>query len=116
MNDDNEAELIRLLRTVVDRGASDLHIACGHPPVLRVGRHLVALEEKSLEAEGCLALMKSITPERNQQELQERGGTDFSFAFSEQARFRVAVFKQRGQIGMVMRRIRTDLFPGGPVI
>ena len=40
--------------------------------------------------------MKSITPERNQQELQERGGTDFGFAFGDKARFRVAVFKQRG--------------------
>jgi twitching motility protein PilT len=52
--------------------------------------------------------MKSITPERNQQELQERGGTDFGFAFGDKARFRVAVFKQRGMIGMVLRRSRTS--------
>jgi twitching motility protein PilT len=60
--------------------------------------------------------MKRITPEAKQQELQERGGTDFGLAFGEQARFRVAVFKQRGQIGIVLRRIRTDSFPGGPVV
>jgi Tfp pilus assembly pilus retraction ATPase PilT len=74
--------------------------------VLRLHGHMVRLETKSLEADDCVSLMKSITPERNQQELQERGGTDFGFAFGEQARFRVAVFKQRGRIGMVLRRIQ----------
>src|SRR5262249_60162591 len=54
------------------------------------------------------ALMKSITPERCQQELQEVGGTDFGFAFGELARFRVAVFKQRGNVGMVLRRIPNE--------
>ncbi len=63
---------------------------------------------KSLEADDCVSLMKSITPERNQQELQERGGTDFGFAFGDQARFRVAVFKQRGHIGIVCRRIPNE--------
>jgi twitching motility protein PilT len=69
---------------------------------------MVKLETKSLEADDCVALMKSITPERNQQELQERGGTDFGFAFGEAARFRVAVFKQRGHIGIVLRRIPNE--------
>jgi twitching motility protein PilT len=52
--------------------------------------------------------MKSICPERNQQELQEVGGTDFGFAFGDKARFRVAVFKQRGHISMVLRRIPNE--------
>ena len=47
-----------------------------------------------------VGLMKSITPERNQQELQE-GGTDFGFAYGEAARFRVSVFRQRGDIAIV---------------
>jgi twitching motility protein PilT len=98
-------QIDKLLQTVVNQKASDLHITSGQPPVLRMGGHMVRLETKSLEAEDCVALMKSITPERNQQELQERGGTDFGFAFGEQARFRVAVFKQRGHIGIVLRRI-----------
>jgi twitching motility protein PilT len=49
--------------------------------------------------------MKSITPERCQQELQEEGGTDFGFAFGDQGRFRVAVFKQKGNISVVLRLI-----------
>ena len=101
-------QIDKLLQTVVNQKASDLHITSGQPPVLRLGGHMVRLETKSLEADDCVALMKSITPERNQQELQEKGGTDFGFAFGDQARFRVAVFKQRGQIGLVLRRIPNE--------
>ncbi len=95
----------KLLQTVVNLGASDLHITTGQPPVVRLDGHMRRLETKVLEAEDTTALMKSITPERCQTELQEVGGTDFGFAFGDQARFRVAVFKQRGNIGMVLRRI-----------
>jgi twitching motility protein PilT len=49
--------------------------------------------------------MKSITPDRCQQELQEVGGADFAIEFTDGVRFRVAIFKQRGSIGMVLRRI-----------
>jgi twitching motility protein PilT len=49
--------------------------------------------------------MKSITPERNQQELQEEGGTDYGFAYEDLARFRVAVMKQKGNVCMVLRLI-----------
>ena len=101
-------QIDKLLQTVVNQKASDLHITSGQPPVLRLHGHMTRLETKSLEADDCVALMKSITPERNQQELQEKGGTDFGFAFGDQARFRVAVFKQRGHIGMVLRRIPNE--------
>ena len=40
--------------------------------------------------------MKAITPDRNQQELQEEGGTDFGFAFGDAGRFRVSVLRQQG--------------------
>jgi twitching motility protein PilT len=95
----------KLLQTVINLGASDLHIAVGQPPVLRLDGHMRRLDTKVLEADDAVALMKSITPERCQQELQEVGGTDFGFAFGDQARFRVAIFKQRGKVGMVLRRI-----------
>lgn len=101
-------QIDKLLETVVKEKVSDLHISCGQPPVCRVGGHMVRLETKTLEAEDTVSLMKSITPERNQQELQEVGTTDFGFAFGTKARFRVSVFKQKGKISMVLRRIPTD--------
>jgi len=95
----------KLLQTVVNQSASDLHIAVGQPPVIRLHGRLRRLETKSLTSEDTNGLMKSITPERCQTELQERGGSDFGFAFGDQARFRVSVFKQRGNIGLVLRQI-----------
>ena len=95
----------KLLQACVKQGASDIHIAVGQPPVFRLHGRLRRLETKVLEPDDTVALMKSITPERCQRELQEQGGCDFGFAFGDQARFRVSVFKQRGNIGMVLRQI-----------
>ena len=95
----------KLLHTVVNRKASDLHITVGQPPVLRVDGHLVRVETKVLEPEDTVALMKSVSPERCQQELQEVGGSDFGFAFGDLARFRVSIFKERGHVAMALRLI-----------
>ena len=98
-------QIDKLLETVVREGVSDLHLTTKQPPVVRLDGRMVQLETKVLDNDDMVGLMKSITPERNQQELQEVGGTDFGFAFGDKARFRVAVFKQRGDIAMVLRQI-----------
>ncbi|MCL5945709.1 MAG: PilT/PilU family type 4a pilus ATPase [Planctomycetes bacterium] len=100
----------RLLETTIKKGASDLHLHVGRPPVLRLDGHLRDLATKTLEPEDTMSLMKSITPDRNQQELQECGSTDFGFAFASadgaaRSRFRVAVFRQKGFVSIVMRKI-----------
>ena len=99
----------KLLHTVVTRKASDLHITVGQPPCLRMDGRLVRLETKVLEPEDTTALMRSIAPERCQQELQEVGGSDFGFAFGDMARFRVSIFEQRGTVAMVLRQIPNKL-------
>lgn len=98
-------QIDKLLHTVVGLKASDLHIAVGQAPVIRHHGRMKRLDTKVLDPDDTTALMKSITPDRCQQELQERGGTDFAIEFVEGSRFRVAIFKQRGNIGMVLRRI-----------
>ena len=99
----------RLLQACVSQGASDIHLVTGRPPVLRLHGRLRSLETKVLEPDDTAALMKSITPDRNQQELQEEGGTDFGFAFGDAARFRVAIFRQKGNISLVLRLIPTKI-------
>jgi twitching motility protein PilT len=99
----------RLLQACVSQGASDLHIVVGRPPVLRIDGSLRSLETKVLEPDDTTALMKSITPDKNQQELQEEGGTDYGFAYGDQARFRVSVFRQKGNLSIVLRRIPTNI-------
>ncbi len=95
----------KLLATVIQIKASDLHISVGQPPVVRHGGRLRKLDAKILDTDDTSALMKSITPDRCQQELQQKGGADFAIEYVDGYRFRVAVFKQRGSIGMVLRRI-----------
>ncbi len=95
----------RLLRTVIELKASDLHVTVGQPPVIRHHGRMKRLETKVLDNDDTTGLMKAITPDRCQQELQEKGGSDFAIEFIDGYRFRVAVFKQRGSIGMVLRRI-----------
>ena len=98
-------QIDKLLATVIQLKASDLHITVGQPPVIRHNGRMRRLDTKSLEQDDTTALMKSITPDRCQQELQEKGGSDFAIEFTDGYRFRVAIFKQRGNIGMVLRRI-----------
>jgi len=103
-------QIDRLLETCIKRGASDLHLHVGRPPTLRLHGRLRSLETKVLEPEDTVALMKAITPERAQQELQEEGGTDFGFAFGDAGRFRVSVYHQRGNISLALRLIPSKLF------
>ena len=99
----------RLLQACISQGSSDIHLVVNRPPVFRMDGQLRSLETKVLEPNDTVALMKSITPERNQQELQEEGGTDFGFAFGSEARFRVSVFKQKGNVTIVLRLIPTRI-------
>ncbi len=106
----SQLHIDRLLETTIKKGASDLHLHVGRPPVLRLNGRLRDLATKVLEPDDTMALMKSITPERGQQEFTEQGGTDFGFAFatadnSASARFRVAVFRQKGNVSLVLRKI-----------
>ncbi len=95
----------KLLSTVIQLKASDLHISVGQPPVVRHGGRMRKLDAKILDSDDTAGLMKSITPDRCQQELQQKGGADFAIEYTDGVRFRVAIFKQRGTIGMVLRRI-----------
>ncbi len=102
-------QIDRLLDTVIKQNASDLHLTVGRPPTVRMRGHLVELKTKVLEPADTMALMKSISPERAQNEVQEGGGADFGFAYGDAARFRVSIFKCKGNMTLVLRRIPNEL-------
>ena len=102
-------QIDRLLDTVVRTGASDLHLTVGRKPTLRLHGGLKNLDTKVLDGDDCVSLMKQIAPEKAQQELQEEGSCDFGFAFGTEARFRVAIFRQRGDVTLVLRLIPNQL-------
>src|SRR6266446_6252652 len=98
-----------LLQLVVAEGSSDLHLRVGIPPVIRLHGVLHKVEGPPLSSEDTEELMRSITSEDHIQQVRERGGADFGFAFGEMARFRVSVFKEKGNFGCVLRQIPTKL-------
>jgi len=98
-----------LLQLVVAENASDLHIRVGTPPTIRVHGILHRVEGPPLRPDETEELMRSITSEEHIQSTRERGGADFGFAFGDAARFRVSVFKERGNFGIVLRQIPNKL-------
>ncbi len=103
------AHMDELLAIIVEEGGSDLHLRVGVPPVIRLHGRLVPLDLPALEPEDTETLMKAITSEAHIQKVREQGGTDFGFAYEDKARFRVSVFKERGNHGLVLRQIPNKL-------
>ncbi len=100
----------KLLMTVIEQDASDLHLVVGRPPTIRLNGRLASLKTRVLTPEDTVSLMKSIAPERATQELQQEGTADFGFAFGDQARFRVSIFRQKGRISLALRLIPHRLY------
>src|SRR6476619_7284937 len=98
-----------LLQLVVSEGAADLHLRVAVPPVIRLHGILHRVDGPPLQPEDTEELMRSITSEDHIQHVRERGGADFGFAFGEMARFRVSVFKEKGNFGTVLRQIPSKL-------
>ncbi len=104
-------EMKELLQLVVDEGASDLHLEVGSPPVVRLHGEMTPLELDPLAPEDTERLIRSIAGEKQLEQLAEHGGSDFGYHFSEAARFRVSIFRQKGVWGAVLRQIPSTLLP-----
>ena len=98
-----------LLHLMVSEGAADLHIRVGVPPVIRLHGVLHRVEGPVLGPPDTEELMRSMTSEDHVQHVRERGGADFGFSFGELARFRVSVFKEKGNFAMVLRQIPSTM-------
>ncbi|MBI4711951.1 MAG: type IV pilus twitching motility protein PilT [Planctomycetes bacterium] len=97
------------MQVVIDKSASDLHLTVGLPPIIRFHGRLRPMNIAPLTSDDTVALMRSITSERRQQEIKEKGGCDFGFAFEKKARFRVAIYTQKGQVGLALRLIPSKI-------
>ncbi|MCK5558821.1 MAG: Flp pilus assembly complex ATPase component TadA, partial [Candidatus Hydrogenedentes bacterium] len=96
-------DMVSLLKMLIDRDGSDLHLTVDDPPIGRVHGRLHHFGDEPLAPEDTERLMKSIASVDHQQELGEVGGADFGFAFEDVARFRVSIFKQKGYVACVLR-------------
>lgn len=104
--DNYQREIEELLLLAAEQGASDLHIAPGRPPVLRVDGELVQLSQKKIitpeRSEGlCLALMDEEKKER----FKKFKEIDFAFGFKDKVRFRTNIYIQKGYVSAALRLI-----------
>lgn len=105
-----ELTIDTLLRIAKERGASDLHIACGVQPKIRLVGELIELVEfERLTPEDTARLAASIIPPKLREPFEQDGEIDFAYSIPDVGRFRVNVFMQRGVVGMVLRLINTKI-------
>jgi len=102
-------QIEKLLEATIRRNAEDLILTVGRPPMLRLDNEINPLPTETLGPADTVALMKSITPERFQQALQEEGSADFGFSFKGVASFRVAIYRQQGNVAVVLRQIPSKI-------
>ena len=104
--DDFKAKLTDLLTTTAKQAASDLHIAVGRRPTLRIDCVLVPLQKEPITtpeiAEGILGEL--MLPELKQKLIQQKQ-VDFAYSFEDKARFRVNVYYQRGYLAAALRLV-----------
>ena len=99
-----------LLHIAVERKASDLHLKVGNHPYLRVDGHLAAIGEQSrISPEDMLSMAFSMMTNRQKQKFKETAELDMAYGVAGLGRFRVNVFQQRGNVGMVLRVIPTKI-------
>ncbi len=94
-----------LLRLTVDEGASDLHLSVGAPPTLRLRGELTKLQVAPLTADDVSGLVRAITSDVHLQRVNDEGSVDFGFSFRDQSRFRVSVYRQKGNLAAALRLI-----------
>ena len=98
-----------LLRATVERGASDLHLTVGLPPVLRINGTLVATEYSRLSPEESKRLVYSILNDKQKEKFEKTWELDCSHGVRGFGRFRVNVFRQRGVVGACLRAITNSV-------
>ena len=94
-----------LLRLVVERGASDLHICVGIPPVLRIDGELIPLHYERFDPVQAQRMMYDILSDEQIQRFEDTWELDFSYSLHNIARFRVNLFKDKGEVAAAFRLI-----------
>src|SRR5690606_17415707 len=102
-------EVDDLLRFMIDKGASDLHVTAGEPVALRIDGEIHRFPDRVVDEATFKRLFNPITSELNQIEYDEDNDTDFAYAIPDVARFRVNLFRDRLGPGAVLRLIPSKI-------
>jgi twitching motility protein PilT len=105
----HEVPIPELLEIVVDRGASDLHLTTGTPPVIRLNGVLHRLDYPHLEPDQLQRMIYSILTQKQRERLEQDLELDVSYALPGKGRFRVNVYFQRDALGAAFRMIPFEI-------
>jgi len=94
------------LEALVAAKGSDLHLKVGSPPRMRVDGQLIVLEGPSLTPEAAEGLLREVIRPDLYDQFQKTNEADFAYSRPGVGRFRVNAFRQRGSVGMVLRRVQ----------
>ena len=97
--------LHQLLKTMVEKGGSDLHITSGSAPQIRMDGHLVPLEHESLDPAQTKQLVYGVLTDNQKRRFEDENELDFSFGLKGMSRFRANVYLQRGAVAAAIRVI-----------
>ena len=101
--------LHQLLKTMVERGGSDLHVTTNSPPQIRIDGKLVPLDIPPLTAPETKQLAYSVLTDAQKHRFEENLELDLSFGIKGLARFRANIFNQRGATAAVYRQIPYEI-------
>src|SRR5947209_13398506 len=105
-----EPEANKLFRMVMKQQASDIHLKVGQPPMMRLRGDIRRTEMRHLTQEDMERLMYPLLTPKQRKILDEEGGVDFSYVVgADECRFRVSLFKQRGRLSLVSRRVNNQI-------
>jgi twitching motility protein PilT len=103
----------RFLKLMNDRGASDLHLTVGRPPMLRASGSMEQVRFRVLSESDFTEMMQAVTPERLWNDYTRTGDVDFSYEIPGMARYRVNLFRQQRGAGAVFRIIPSKIMTVG---
>jgi twitching motility protein PilT len=105
-----EPEINKLFRMVMKHEGSDLHLKAGLPPMMRLRNAIRQMEMRPLSSEDMERLVWPMLNERSKKLLEETGGADFAHVVGhDECRFRVNLFRQRGRLSLVARRVTNKI-------
>ncbi|MGZ6097991.1 MAG: type IV pili twitching motility protein PilT, partial [Myxococcaceae bacterium] len=99
------ANLHQLLKAMVEKGASDLHITTGSPPQLRIDGELVPLKAAPLSPVETKQLCYSVLTDAQKAKFEEDHELDLSFGVKSLSRYRANIYMQRGAVAGAFRTI-----------
>src|SRR4051794_29303065 len=105
-----EPEVNKLFRMVMKHEGSDLHLKVGLPPMMRLRGDIRRMEMRPLTQTDMERLLLPTLDEKKRKILDEEGGVDYSYVVgNDECRFRVSLFRQRGRLSLVARRVNTKI-------